>query len=441
MQTFVAIIIKEFILLKRDRAGLIFLFIMPAILVLVITLVQQNVLTIIGETKTSILLLDLDAGDIGKKISSSLEKSGKIEIIQHDSVGVSNEEAAVQLVSDGKYKACIIVPPDLSSSTRQRARQIILDGFTKSGTSEKILLPELKIYFDPTVLSAFRSGILSAVQMTTLGIETEAKIQALLKELPNKIETQMRALLDPSLFEQMPKPDLQYSWNAEEIINISKQAASRRGMAHFPSPVQQNVPAYALFGIFFIVLPLAGSLLKERQDGLMGRLLTMPVSPTNLIAGKITAYILVCCCQFAFIVFIGKFILPALGTDALVIGPKYPTLIIICLSAILAANGYGILLGALCRTFKQVSTMGPISVVIAAALGGIMVPVHAMPEIMQKISLISPLGWGLEAFLEILVRGGNFQAIIPEITLLLLFFFLTSSIGITMLLSRVRNGK
>ncbi len=441
MLKLLATIQKEFILLKRDKAGLVFLFIMPAVLVLVITLVQQNVLSMVGETKTEILLFDLDSGKTGEKITNYLEKSGKIEVIPHHDLGITQENQAIKKVSDGKYKACIIIPPDLSLSIKKRAFQIINEGFGLSDKKQKRSPLELKIYFDPTILSGFRSGILSAVRITTMGIETEEKIQALLGELPNQMETQMRRLLGTAISEKMPKPDLQYTWNTENIITISKQAASKKGMANFPSPIQQNVPAYALFGIFFIVLPLAGSLLKERQDGLMGRLFTMPVSATNLIGGKISAYILVCFCQVGFIVAIGKYILPALGTDPLTIGPNYSALLLITISAVLAANGYGILLGATCSTFKQISTLGPISVVIAAALGGIMVPVHAMPDIMQKISQISPLGWGLKAFLDILLRDGSISTILPQISLLLSFFIITSCIGINTLLVKIRNGK
>jgi len=59
--------------------------------------------------------------------------------------------------------------------------------------------------------------------------------------------------------------------------------------------------------------------------------------------------------------------------------------------------------------------------VIAAALGGIMVPVYAMPMVMQKLSVISPLAWAQNAFLELLVRGGGLRAVFTPVALLLLF--------------------
>ncbi|MDP3695208.1 MAG: ABC transporter permease, partial [Desulfocapsaceae bacterium] len=64
---------KEFLLLLRDRTGLLVLFLMPTILVVVITLVQENVMELTGQKKTQVLFLDLDQGDLGKSLRKQLE--------------------------------------------------------------------------------------------------------------------------------------------------------------------------------------------------------------------------------------------------------------------------------------------------------------------------------------------------------------------------------
>jgi ABC-2 type transport system permease protein len=72
---------------------------------------------------------------------------------------------------------------------------------------------------------------------------------------------------------------------------------------------------------------------------------------------------------------------------------------------------------------------GPVSVVIAAALGGVMVPTYVMPHVMQKLSNLSPLAWGLTAFQEIFVRNGSLRAVMPELFCLMLFFIVTIAIS------------
>jgi ABC-2 type transport system permease protein len=122
------------------------------------------------------------------------------------------------------------------------------------------------------------------------------------------------------------------------------------------------------------------------------------------------------------------------------VGDKLPVLMLVSLSAILAAAGYGILLGTVVRTYEQASMFGPISVVVAAAIGGIMVPVYAMPPPMQTLSVFSPLAWGLNAFLELLVRGGNLGAVLPEVAALIGFFAASMAVAWAIFSRRIRAG-
>ena len=65
---------------------------------------------------------------------------------------------------------------------------------------------------------------------------------------------------------------------------------------------------------------------------------------------------------------------------------------------------------------------GAVSVVIAAAMGGIMMPLYVMPRLMQQASILSPLNWGLEAFQTLLVRSGTLADIAPQVVALLTLF-------------------
>jgi ABC-2 type transport system permease protein len=186
--------------------------------------------------------------------------------------------------------------------------------------------------------------------------------------------------------------------------------------------VQQNVPAWSLFGIFFIVLPMAGAFIQERINGTHQRLLAMPVSYLTLVSGRIVAYMGIGVVQCALIGCIGKWLLPLWGTPSLEMGGAPLALLVVIASSILAATGYGILLGTVVDTYEQASMFGPISIVIAAAIGGIMVPVYAMQAFMQSISVVSPLAWGLNGSLDVFVRGGGLADVLPESAALTAFF-------------------
>ena len=68
--------------------------------------------------------------------------------------------------------------------------------------------------------------------------------------------------------------------------------------------------------------------------------------------------------------------------------------------------------------------------IILAAIGGVWVPVFVMPKFMQLISNLSPMNWGLNGFYDVFLRNASFMEILPEISLLFLFFIITTIISI-----------
>ena len=81
MMPLLATMFKELLLLVRDRSGLLVLFVMPAVLVVVVSLVQENVLKSTGETTLDILFIDQDHQNFGKRIQKELAESGAFKLV------------------------------------------------------------------------------------------------------------------------------------------------------------------------------------------------------------------------------------------------------------------------------------------------------------------------------------------------------------------------
>jgi len=439
-----AIIIKELLLVSRDRAGMLVLFLMPALLVLVITHIQENIMKTMGEKSTRIMIVDQEQQLLGQTVEKRLLESGMVEIVKKIDGKNVNEKEAIKAVVNGDFQLCIIIPEGMTQSVKTKARQIVKKSLSvdNTPTGGKIKSQNIAVYFDPTVLGGFRSAILNSLKLIILTIEINEKMKALSELLPQHINTTIQKEIGSFAPDNLIKdiPEIKLDFNNSPLLGVTENQASRNAFVKKPNSVQQNVPAWALFGIFFIVVPMAGGLIKERHDETLSRLLSMPVSYITLITGKVIAYVLVCLVQFGLILLIGKFLLPLLGSPRLEMGSDPIAVIIIAISAILAATGYGILLGTVAKTYEQASMFGPISIVIAAALGGIMVPVYAMPKIMQQISVLSPLAWGLEAFLDIFVRGGTITTVLLEVCLLISFSIITLLISWVYFFRRTRKG-
>ena len=426
LNALMAVIQKEFLLLLRDKAGLLVLFAMPAVLVVVITLVQENALKSIGESDTRILLIDDDGQALGRQISDALTSADGVEVIRTLDGQVPTREKALSQVARGEFQFCLLIPAKLTEQVRARARRSALGSLSGNavevdqGGSE----PMIDVYFDPTVLGGFRSAVRNMLALMVFRMEVGEKMAALADILPKEIDQRLAEALKPAadFIPEMPQTDLKLQWSDEPLLRIESKDAVPRGRLVLPTSVQQNVPAWSLFGIFFIVLPMAGAFIQERINGTYLRLLAMPVGYLTLVAGRIIAYTGVCLVQCALIGCIGKWILPLWGTPPLEMGGDPIALGVMAAAAILAATGYGILLGTVVNSFEQAAMFGPISIVIAAALGGVMVPVYAMPSFMQTISVISPLAWGLNGTLDVFVRGGGLYDIWPEAGALGAFF-------------------
>jgi ABC-2 type transport system permease protein len=238
-----------------------------------------------------------------------------------------------------------------------------------------------------------------------------------------------------------PQADLRLSLDTTPVLTLKEESASAWLADTRPTAAQQNVPAWALFGAFFIVVPLSGSIIRERSTGTFRRLMTLPISVAGLLAGKVLACFLVCLFQFALMLCVGWFVLPILGVPGLVVTPpQWPAVSTIAAAAALAATGYGIMIGTLARSHEQASMFGAVSVVVGAALGGIMVPAYVMPRYMQAVSAFSPLAWGLTAFQNVLVRGWTIRSSLPELLALSGFFVATIGVA-TVAIRRQRRAE
>jgi ABC-2 type transport system permease protein len=430
---------KELLLLSRDRAGLLVLFVMPMLLVLVLSLIQDNLFRATGETATRALFVNLDEGVLGGELGAQVEATGAIVLESEFNGDKLDAETARQTVFTGDFQFAIIVPAQFSAGINAAAEEAVLASFRDEKNSQDA--SRLTVYFDPTVRGVYRTAVINALQRGVLGLEIARKSEAfgrlLPEELQRSIDEQLAAYGAGGL--PLELPQISSDWAGQTLIELNEESAYPEKYATLPTSVQQNVPAWTLFGMFFIVIPLAGTLIRERQEGTLTRLMTMPVGNSSLLLGKVLAYLAICLVQFGLMLVVGKFILPLLGTPVLEIGSAPLALLVVAVSAALAACGYGILVGVLAKSYDQASTFGAVSVVIAAAMGGVMVPVYVMPRVMQDLSVISPLGWGLDAFLDIFVRDGNLFSVLPRITALIGFFLVCLAFALLMF-RRLRRG-
>lgn len=408
---------KEFLLLKRDLGGVVILFVMPLVLIITVTLIQDSTFKSVSDSKIPILLVNNDNGNVSKTVFDNLQKSDAFSIISKVDNQSITENQAKELVLKGKYQLAIILPEKLSTDLQakidQNVNKIVASlGMTDTVASNNgVEIPsqkEIKLYFDPAVQMSFKSAVMSSIDKMIAQIETKSIYATFQDQLGD----------GSSSFEQ--KSFITFK---EIVPKINNQEIK-------PNSVQHNVPAWTLFAIFFIVIPLSINIVKEKSQGTFIRLRTNPVSNSIVLAGKTITYLIICMIQFYMMILVAIFLFPHLGLPSINVEGNLFLMSIVALFSGFAAIGFGILLGTIAKTQEQSAPFGATSVIILAAVGGVWVPVFAMPKVMQIVAQSSPMNWGLNAFYDVLLRQASIVEIIPEISLLFLFFIITSTIAL-----------
>lgn len=373
-----ALIFKELKILVRDRQTLLLLFLMPAVFILFLSLALTNVYNEKVGSTLPVVVDFQDDGEYAERLHEILSRRAQFRLLAPDSPEASTA------------KARITVPAGFSEE---------LGAFVESRGAKPFSRYSVEWQADPTLDASYRWFIEASLSLAVL--------QSVLDSLrdggvePTSGEARVAAR------------------EAGRRFVAAAERADRRQV--IPTPLQQTVPGWSLFAMFFIVVPLSSSLMRDRQDGTLRRLMTYPVSRTAIVAGKLLPYLAVNVVQFATMLAVGKFVVPLLGDQSLQLGSQLQLLVPITLVVALAATGYGLLVASLSRTPEQAAAFGATSVVVMAVIGGVMVPQFVMPVFMQKIAYVSPLYWGLESYHDVFLREADFATLLPKLAVLLGF--------------------
>lgn len=401
MIALLATIRKELQLLLRDIHGLMLLFVMPVVFILIMSLALQDQFAQRdgkqkeGGKKIVALLVDESGSEEAKKVAALLQQRPAFSWQITDNTAARNliqhDKASFQLTlhqQEQKLQADILVAP---STTRQ---------------TEAI--------FTATVGEAM----------------SRQRVEALLRDIKMKRAMDGNFSLDNDFDENA------FSENPVTVNYSYRDGGINSTAGKQPTSVQQSVPAWLVFAMFFSVVPLSNTLIGERQQGTLRRMRTMPVSPYLPVIGKFIPYFFINQIQVMLMLAVGVYVMPLFGADRLTLGDSLAGLALMAISLSVAALGYGILIAVIARTTDQAATLGGVGNILLAALGGVMVPRFVMPATMQKIAEMSPMAWGLDGFLDIFLRNGNVQDVLPEAGSLLLFGCVTIGLAIALSLRR-----
>lgn len=412
MKKFLAIITKEVRLLLRDKIGLSILFVMPLVLIVVMTVIQDAAFHSISEEGVPLIFVDNDKDSLGISIGNGLKNSALCSFSDQINGKPATAEAAKKAVSEGKFMIAVIIPEKATERIRANVEELVGETMGLSDAEaiqNSVDSVEITMYIDPIAKNSIVVTVTSNLKEFIAAMKTKLMFETFSEQIGE---------IAP---EGVSKPTNAYA--KTQIVSYNQEFASKLKGGVTPNAVQHNVPAWTIFGIFFIVVSVVSNIVKEKKDGSAFRLYTMPTSYSQLITGKLIVYVSICTLQFFAMLLVGVYFMPVLGLPALGLGDSYLGLLFLGIATSFAATSFGVLIGTVAQSEQQGAISGSLLVLLLSALGGVWVPAYVMPSVMRTISEFSPMNWAMEGFYNLLFRGeGFFSSFVPSMKLLSLSF-------------------
>ena len=401
-----ATILKDIRILTRDKVGLTLMFVMPIVLAVVITAIQNSTFELVNDNKVPLLLCNKDSGQASLQLIQSIEKIGMFEVKQ------VTGEATTQQITDRMHAkdalVAVVIPSDFSARITAKAKNISGRALNTFGVQADTVqqkadsVSPIALFYHPVLQQSFRSSIQGALRSALQLVENKQVLKSLYfalneKEIPEKFENEI----------------------TNNQSGINEIPVSRNGSRNIPNATQHNIPAWTIFAMFFVVISLGSSVVREKLNGSFVRLKTLPTSYLVALFSKQITYLLVTLAQAAIIFSIGVWLFPVIGLPVLHLPEDMGALFLVSLICGWCAVSYAICIGVFAQTQEQANGFGAVSIVLLAAIGGILVPSFAMPASFQGIMKLSPLHWCLEAYYGLFLEGGKLKDVVLNILPLL----------------------
>jgi len=396
---------KDLTVIFRDRAALILILGAPFLLTLGMGLVTGRLSGGSGALEAiPVVIVNQDSGELGQSLVEMLISDDLGDLLK-PSTAADPAEARRQ-VEDDQVSAAVIIPAGFNAS-------ILPDASGKTGN-----VVAIEVYANPArpigagVVQSIVAGFLSQVETGQAGgqVTAEQLIQSGradgLQAMQVAMETGTRLAQD---------------FQASQLITLQldQKAASEQ-----PQSIDLMLflaPGMAMLFLMYTVSLGGRSLLTERRDGTLARLLSTPTANGQVLIGKVVGVYFIGAVQMFILIGAGFLLFQLRWGDPMGV-------VVLVLAVVAGATGWGMLLASVARTPGQVSSIGMAMMLLFGLLGGSFFG-RTLPGTLETISKITPNAWGQKGF-TILARGGGLEDLWPTIAGLLVMAIILLTISI-----------
>ncbi|MFA5788071.1 MAG: ABC transporter permease [Actinomycetota bacterium] len=370
----------------RDRSAIMIAFVVPFGLGFVLNLTLAGVSG--GSAIFRYAVVDQDRGEVARvfvdRVLGEAQRQGVLKVTEMTSV-----DGARDRVSKGKAAAAFVVPAGFTQAvySEQASRIQVI------GNVDEVIGTQVA----RSIAEGFASELAAvrvSVGTVVAGRSTAPPDVEALKALALKATS----VTSPVSIRSVPTTEKELGWKTYTAAGM------------------------AVFFLFFTVQFGVSSLLDERREGTLARLLAAPIRRVSLLGGKLLTSFVLGVISMVVLALASTLFLGARWGNPLGVG-------ILIVAGVLSAMGVMSVVATLAKTGEQAGNWQAIIGLVLGMLGGTFFPVAMAGGLLAKLSLITPHAWFLQGLSDMAGGEGPSAVVVPALALLA-FAVATGSIAL-----------
>ncbi len=392
---------KELKVFVTDKLALFFFIVFPFFFIILFRMMSWG-----GADRRLVLHLATEEQDgLSHTIIAAIEtrdtlqlEPGEPKIVWHKDYNEGR-----QAVLDKKISGILIFPADFTGS--------IYQGYGS----------DIKIMADPEAVNT-KAALAGMARAICSGVIAQRVAMSAVIAL--MIESEMAAGQD---FDQIGKI-IQSSFAGQADTSFTgsyiNYVHEKVGNIKPVNPSNWLIPGYLVMFVFFAAAIGAETIIRERQNQTLERLIASSVPKDAIVLGTFAGIMAKGFVQIAVFWLVGIFVFKV---D---IGPNPSGVIILSLLVVTMSAAFTVMLATLAKTQRSAGSLSVFASLILAPLGGCWWPLFVTPRWLQFIAKITPHAWATTGFNKMMLFGAGFGAVAPEMLALVGFTILFGAVAI-----------
>jgi ABC-2 type transport system permease protein len=367
--TALALAAAELRRVTRDRTFLFFAVLLPVLIILLIGV------TISSNTEIRVGVVDEGPSPLSSRLGRALDADATVTVEPY-----AGRAAGVAALRRGEVSAVVVVPAGFDAALRAGRRvdlPVLVPGSAEGSQAALTGLGSVVAQHAATVQAAlFATG--------TAGREFDENLRAAAR--------------------------LQQDVAAVPVRTVVVDSASN----YLPLGFSYSAPTMLVLFVFINAVAGGAAMIQTRRYGIFARALAAPTRPRDLVLGEALCYLALTLGQALLIVTVGAVLFGVSWGN-----PLAAVALVLVWAAV--GTGAGMVAGTFFRTPEQAGAIGPAIGIAFGMLGGCMWPLEIVPEGVARLGHLTPHAWAVDAWVEVLSRGGGLPEVAGYLAILSLY--------------------